>query len=164
MGSLIAAATAAKYPHLLGPKLILLAPISVRPNRFFAALQPLVTVLPNRLIGYITTKFLFVPRHNRSLFQEALRTTYACSAHYLSRSAVAQAAHFSTQHSISDFPSPQTTYLIAGATDRLIPATKTRQLAAQLHAHLHFVPNTGHLLNYEDPAATARAIRSALTD
>ena len=40
MGSIIAAATAAKYPQLINRKLILLAPISVKPNKFFATISP----------------------------------------------------------------------------------------------------------------------------
>ena len=40
MGSIVAAALAERYPELIHPKLILLSPISVRPSRFFARLNP----------------------------------------------------------------------------------------------------------------------------
>jgi len=161
MGSVIAAATAAKYPDLISQKLILMAPISVKPSRPIAALQPLVTILPNKLVGYITTKYLFIPK-NRKLFRKTLKITYVCSKYYTSKAAVRQAAKFSTRHAISDFNFLKDTLLLSGAQDRLIAKKYTDKLANKIHAKTIYLEDTGHLLNYEDPQAVADIIQKFL--
>lgn len=163
MGSIIAAATAEKYPTLINSKLILLSPISVQPAKFFSWLQPLVTILPNRLIGWVSTLYLFVPRHQRHLYRQTLRTTYACGQKLNSSRDILAATQFSTTFSVASFDTTKQNLLfIAGAKDRLVPPAKTKQVAKQLKATAKFIPHAGHLLNYERPHQTARLIQDFL--
>lgn len=158
MGSIIVAATAAAYPALINQKLVLLSPISHRPAALFAALTPLSALLPRSMIDYLTTRYLFVP-HDRTLFQQALRLTRACSRNQPpKRKAVFAAARFSARHAITDFNLTQDVLIIAGAQDRLIKRSQTAKLANQLHAQTHFIANSGHLHNYEKPRETAELI------
>lgn len=166
MGSLVAAATAAKYPQKLNDKLILLAPISVKPPKPIASLQPLVTILPNKFIGWLTTRYLYIPdRHaDRELYHETLKLTYEGGAQYTSRQAVRQSARFSASHSLRDFNFHKKTLLLAGEKDRLIARRHTIQLATKLNSRHYpvtaqFIKGAGHLLNYEKPAETAAKIR-----
>ena len=168
MGSIIAAATAAKYPELLDNKLVLLAPISTKPPRPIAALQPLVTIFPNKLIGFVTTQYLIIPRE-RTTLRSILDITYRCGEHYTSRAGVRAATRFSTAHAVSDFDFPQDTLLLAGTKDRLATQQTTVKLAHTMNsarkksqnpnrASTKFIAKTGHLLNYEAPDSVARAI------
>lgn len=161
LGSIIAAATAEKYPDLLNEKLILLAPISSKPTKFFANLVPLTTILPTKLIDYLTTRYLFVP-HDRTLFKKALATTHACAAVYTSRKDVAAAGKFSASHSIRDFQFQKHTLIVAGEKDRLMPLSKTKALTEDYHAELKIIQGAGHILNYEKPKQTAAAIAEFL--
>lgn len=168
MGSIIAAATAAKYPDLTSDKLILLAPISTTPPKWIANLQPLVTVLPNHLVGYATTKYLATVK-SRPEFKEALKTTYACSENYLSRKGVRASARFSASHKISDFDFHKNTCLIAGDNDKLIARKYTDILEKTIRerfeqgntpyeVEIHYIKGGGHLINYENPRETAKLI------
>ncbi len=158
MGSIVAAATAKFYPDLISRQLILMSPISTKPNKPIAVISPLSALAPRRAVDYTTTRFLFVP-HNRQLFRETLHATNACSNDRPpERSDVAAAAHFSAHNSISDFALTQNILLLAGNRDRLISPRKTIQLAKQLHADLVFIPHCGHLHIYEKPLETAQAI------
>lgn len=158
MGSTIAAAFAVVHPEMLSDELILLSPISTKPNKFFALISPLAATLPCSVVDYATTRFLFVP-HDQDLFQASLDLTHRCSQdHTPSHKAIAAATRFSTKHAVSDFNPQQKVLLIAGEKDRLIPAKKTRELAQRLQAKLEFIPNSGHLHNYEKPHETARLI------
>ena len=161
MGSLIASAAAERYPELISDRLILLAPISQKPAFFFAMLTPLSALLPNKLIGYITTKYLYVG-HDKKLLQDILKTTYSCGADYTSRSAIYKAAKFSTSCAITDFVFKKDTLLLAGAQDRLIPRKKTDLAATKLGAKATYIQNCGHLLNYENPSKAAATIKSFL--
>lgn len=158
MGSIIVAATAKFYPQLVNPKLVLLSPISTKTAKPFALISPLAAIVPRRIVDYITTKYLFVPK-NRQLFLDTLKITHSCSEdHPPSRRAIAAATKFSTNYSINDFPPTQKTLLIAGAKDRLIPQKQTKVLAQKLQSEVKFIPNSGHLHNYEKPQETARLI------
>lgn len=158
MGSIIVAATAEKYPDLINEKLILMSPISVKPAKFFAALTPLSALLPNRLVDYITTRFLFVPKDHQ-LFKQTMQLTHACSYDQPpTKSAVFSAAKFSARHSIDDFAFQKDTLLLAGEHDKLIPLSKTENLKSKLKCQLKIIPDSGHLHNYESPEATAAAI------
>lgn len=161
LGSIIATATAEKYPELINQKLILLAPISKKPAKFFGRLTPLTVLLPRRLVDFITTVFLFVP-HDFKLFKKSLKTTHECSKDFVSRRDVMKAGTFSAAHSIADFNFKNDTILIAGEKDRLIPQKSTRQLAKDRGFKLDIIKGTGHLLNYEVPTKTAAAIRNFL--
>lgn len=163
MGSAIAAATASRYPDLLDPKLILMSPLSTRPPRPIAWISPLAALLPRRLIDYVTTKYLFVP-HNSTLFKQTLYLTHLCSADQPPlRREVMKATHFSTHYCIKDFRLKQQVLLLAGAKDRLIQQSDTKKLAEKLHATATFLPDTGHLHNYEQPLETAQAILDFLS-
>ena len=161
MGSIIAAATAAKYPQLVNNKIILLAPISSKPNKFFAALSPLSAVLPNSIVDFITTKYLIVPK-DKAFFNKVLDITHQCSASYQNKSEVFKTARFSVKHCIGDFDFKKDTLLLAGQTDRLISQKHTQALADKIGAKAIFLENAGHLLNYECPDATAKIITQFL--
>ncbi len=169
MGSLVAAATAAKYPDLISDKLILLSPISIKPASWIARLQPLVTVLPDHLVGYITTKYLATTK-DRAELKEILRTTYACSEYHAGGKAVRASAKFSATHQISDFDFHKNTCLIAGDSDRLVPRQHTDILAKTLRERFEqgntdfsvttrYIKGGGHLINYEHPHETAKLIQ-----
>lgn len=162
MGSIVAAAAAAKHPELTSKNLILLSPISAPPSAFFQHLTPLSAHLPPRIIDYVTTRFLFVP-HNRQLFQTTMEQTHRCSStHPPKKSDLLRAARFSAKHSIQEFTPSLQDYrilLLAGAKDRLIPQATTNHLAKTLpNATTHYLSGTGHLHNYEQPHETAQAI------
>lgn len=167
MGSLIAAATASRHPDLTHDKLILLAPISIKPPKPVASLQPLVTILPNKTIGWLTTRYLYIPdrKTTKNLYLKTLDLTYRGGAAYHNKPAVRQSARFSARHSIKDFNFHKDTLLLAGEKDRLIARRHTIKLDNHLNSHgipatTHFIKNSGHLLNYEAPAATARHIHN----
>ena len=66
MGSIICAATAEKYPELINDKIFFLSPICVTPPKFICNLAPLSSILPTKMISYITTKYLLVPKHKEN--------------------------------------------------------------------------------------------------
>ncbi|MBQ3410061.1 alpha/beta hydrolase [Candidatus Saccharibacteria bacterium] len=164
LGSIIAAATAKHFPELINNHLILLSPISNKPAKFFAALTPLTSVLPNKTIGYITTKYMFIPESGADL-KQVLSTTYLCGADYTSKKSVYAAAKFSAGHSIADYLPDKSRFkitMISGENDRLIPQKETDALAHRLGAKTIYLENSGHLINYEQPAALGKAILAAL--
>lgn len=159
MGSIIVAATADLYPNICNKKLILLSPISTKPAKLFASLTPLSALLPRRIVDYITTRYLFVPK-NHKLFRRTLKITHECSNDQPPKKRdVMKSANFSAHHSIAEFDlNHKKVLLLAGAKDRLIPQKSTLSLAQKKSAQTKFIKNTGHLHNYEDPRATAEAI------
>lgn len=162
MGSIIVAATAERYPELLGDKIVFLSPISVHPGLFFKALTPLSALLPNKLVGYITTKYLIIPK-DKDLLRRTLLTTYHCGADQKSKRDTYKSAKFSCEYAISDFAFDKTPIFISGAKDRLIPKRKTIDIAHTFNdADTVWIENAGHLLNYEQPKKTASAIKSFL--
>lgn len=161
MGSIVAAATAERYPELLGDKIIFLSPISVKPARFFAALTPLSVLLPNRLVTYVCTKYLFASK-DKALFKDVLAISNICGADYVSRIEVFKSAKFSSHYCINDFHFKQKSCFIVGDKERLIPIEKTETLARDLNSPCIFVKGTGHLMNYEKPKETAFAIKNYL--
>lgn len=167
MGSLVAAATAEKYPDLIDRRLFFLAPISKRPALIFTLLEPLLVFIPNHIISILSTKFLYVKsprRDNKQFFRTILDLTHRCAANYTSRSDVLKAAIFSSSHSLDEFNfhKTQKIILISGAKDRLIAKSATNQLAKKLHADNHFIPESGHLINYETPGKIAAIINHYL--
>ncbi len=160
LGSIIASAVASTHPKLINEKIILLSPISAKPAKIFKSLAPLTAIIPPKVVDYLTTRFMFIPK-DRVLFKKSLALTHAGSA-ASPRKDIFKSGTFSATHSIADFPFQKTTAIIVGEKDRLIPLVKTRQLANTLHAELTIIPNTGHIINYEAPDATAAAIRKFL--
>lgn len=174
MGSMVVSAALAKHPELAHQTVIFLSPISSKPGKLFAALSPLSAVLPRKLIDYITTKFLFVPK-DHELFRVALEKTHACSGDQTPRPRETfAAAKFSVQYSIPDllnlknpanrqkFVQNFDFHIISGSNDHLVPIKDTEKLARILQTAPIFIPNSGHLHNYEAPNETAAAILSAL--
>lgn len=163
MGSLIAAATANRYPGVINERLILLSPISERTPKFISFISIFAVLLPKRLVDYVTTKYLFVSP-NRHLFRQTLQLTHLCSTNHAPRAReIMKASLFSTKHAISDFKLPSKTVFIAGEKDRLITKKSTEKLAKTLNADVIFLKNTGHLHNYEQPLETAEAILAQLS-
>ncbi|MBQ9016885.1 alpha/beta hydrolase [Candidatus Saccharibacteria bacterium] len=165
MGSLIVAATAEKYPELLDNKLIFLAPISVKPPRPIAILNPLATAFPRGVVDVTTTAFNMVP-NGLETTKKTMRLTREASKQFTSKSDVKLAGIFSIDHAISDFNFNKNTLFLAGAKDHLISRKKTEALAAELSKKMPtktaFVSGTGHLLNYEKPLETAAEITKFL--
>lgn len=162
LGSIIASAVASEYPELINEKIVLLAPISEKTAKIFKNLVPLTAVFPPRLVDYLTTKFTFIPK-DRTLFKKSLKLTHAGSA-ASARIDIFKSGKFSATHSIRDFPFKKQTYIVVGEKDRLIPLSKTKKLAEDLKAKLTIIPNTGHILNYENPVDTAKAIRNYIEE
>ncbi len=163
MGSIIAAATLQKYPDTFHQKSVLLSPISTRTALPFRLISPLSGLLPNRLIDYITTKFLIITKDPQE-FQRILQVTHECGEKPPSKRALMKATNFSTNYSVADFPSNHDLLLLAGTKDRLIPKTKTEQLAKTFSAKTYFLPDTGHIHTYEQPRTTAEIIDQFLQD
>lgn len=159
MGSIIVAAFAQDHPEMISDQVILLSPISHKPAKFFSLISPLTSVLPRSVVDYVTTRYLFVP-HDKELFRASLETTHQCSSdHAPSHQDLATAIRFSTRYSVADFGIQQQKVLfIAGAKDRLVSDKKTRKLAQHLQAKMEFIPDSGHLHNYEKPHETAQLI------
>lgn len=163
MGSIVSAAVAERYPELIADKIIFLSPISAKPAAFFASLTPLSAVLPNGLITYIITKYMFIPK-DKQLFQETLAVSKVCGADYVSKSEVFKSAKFSSHHAISDFDlGGKKACFISGEHDRLIPKEKTDALALKLNAPSIYIAGAGHLINYEKPKETTAAIKRFLS-
>ncbi|MBQ9019900.1 alpha/beta hydrolase [Candidatus Saccharibacteria bacterium] len=161
LGSIIAAATAEKYPDLINDKLILIAPISKKPARIFARLVPLTAFLPTRAVDYITTRYSFVSG-GRKLFKKALKITNSCAKSYNSKTEVKKAGEFSASTSVKDYNFHKNTLIIVGEKDRLIPLAATKSYAKKIAANLKIIKNTGHILNYEVPDKVAAAIKDFL--
>lgn len=162
MGSIIAAAMAERYPELIDKKVIFMSPISTHPSFFYKLISPLSALLPNKVISFITTKYLFIPK-NKNLFKETLLLTKHCGANYCRKLDVYKAAKFSTNYAIPDFTfQDKESYIIAGAKDRLIPRKYTDILASDLNAELVYIDDAGHLINYESPKRVAELIKRFL--
>lgn len=161
MGSLVAAATAEKYPGLLGEKLIFLAPISTKPPRPIAILNPLVTALPRGVVDVTTTAFNMVP-NGLEATKKTIRLTREASKQYTSKNDVKLAGDFSVKNAIPSFDFKKNTLFLAGKHDHLISRKRTENLAKELSKKMRtkavFIPGTGHLLNYEKPEKTAAEI------
>ena len=163
MGSIITAAVAQKYPDLINRKIFFLSPMISKPNKFISSLQPLVAYSPNSLVSLITTSYLFVPK-DWQLFKHSLQLTKQCALKYTSKRDVSLATKFSTKYCIQDFHLPKDKELIfiAGTNDRLVKQPITKHFAKQTHGKLKLIPNTGHLVNYENPVALSQAIQECL--
>lgn len=157
MGSLIAAATAEKYPEKLGEKLVFLAPISTKPPRPIAVLNPLATAFPRSVVDVTTTAFNMVPNGLKTA-KKTMRLTREASKQFVSKKDVNLAGIFSINHSISSFNFNKNALFLAGAKDHLISRKRTEALARELGQKTAFIPGTGHLLNYEKPKETAKEI------
>lgn len=162
MGSIISAAIAEKYPDEINHRLIFTSPIPEKTSRFFASLQPFVTIFPNNILSFISTRFFFIPK-NRQLYKKALQMTRLSGANFANRQDIKKVAHFSATTAISDFTFQKDVLLISGDHDRLVPQNSTKALAKKLHAQLVFVKNSGHLLNYESPEIVANFIRNFIS-
>jgi len=157
MGSLIAAATAEKYPEKLNSKLVFLAPISTKPPRPIAILNPLATAFPRSVVDVTTTAFNMVPNGLKTA-KKTMRLTREASKQFASKKDVKSAGIFSISHSISSFNFHKNALFLAGAKDHLISRKHTESLANKLGQKTAFIPGTGHLLNYEKPKETADEI------
>ncbi|MDO4527218.1 MAG: alpha/beta hydrolase [bacterium] len=162
MGSIVAAVTASEYPEVMADKLVLLAPISDKPHGVFARLAPLIAIAPSDLVTLVCT--LFLKRTNDwDEFWEMLAVSCLSGRKFTSRTDVLKAAKFSMRYKVGDFKFRQETLLLAGDKDRLIKKVKTEKLAAELKKQgvkckTEFLPNEGHLLNYEAPGLVAEKI------
>ena len=165
MGSIIAAATASLYPDLVNEKIVFLAPISEKPPKSIASLQPLSVILPRKAVDKITTDYLFVPRKERAVYKKTIKTTHACSKTSAAKKDVLKAAKFSAKHSIAEFELNKKILFLSGEKDRLIKKSKTINLARKYpDAKVIFLEKTGHLLNYEAPEKVAKIIKDFLSE
>ncbi len=166
MGSIVAAAVAERYPDLIADKIVFMSPISVKPNKFFSALTPFSAIMPNKFVGFITTKYLYVPKSDKELskevFKKTLDATFISGKDYTTRLDVYRSAKFSTQYSISDFTFDKKALFLSGEKDHLIPSEKTKKTAKKFNAKEIYIKDTGHLLNFENPSAVAKEIKKFL--
>ena len=165
MGSLVAAATAEKYPELLDDKIIFLAPISTKPPRPIAILNPLVVALPRGFVDVTTTAFNMIP-NGLETTKKTMRLTRESSKNFTSKGDVKLAGVFSTKNSLPDFKFQKNTLLLSGTHDHLIAKKYTNTLATKLSETMPvkttYLKGTGHLLNYEKPKETATEILNFL--
>ncbi len=165
MGSIIVAAMAHFYPNMINDKIVLLAPISKKPPKVIASLQPLSVILPRKAVDKITTDYLFVPRKEKNTYKKTIKTTHECSKTNASKRDVLKAAKFSTKHSIAEFDLNKKILFLSGEKDRLIKKSKTIEVARKYpDAKIVFLENTGHLLNYEAPEKVAKIIKDFLSE
>lgn len=163
MGSILAAAAAEKYSHLIHDKIFFLSPIATHPPKFILPLIPLITLVPNKFVSYVCTEFLIAGAH-RSKKRQILNLTYACARKFTSIRDEMRAAVFSMSYSISDFNFEKQAYFIAGKKDRMNPSRKVKEIAKKFHAEVDFIPNAGHLINYETPEKIAELVLPKLKD
>ena len=161
MGSIIAAATAEKYPELINEKIFFLSPICVTPPKFICNLSPLTSILPSKFIGYLTTKYLIVEKDKNSL-KKTLELTYKCAKKFTSKRDSGRAAKFSSSFSISDFKFNKKAVFIAGEKDKLNSQKQIKSVAKKFGSTPIFLKNSGHLINYECPAKLAEEIEKNL--
>lgn len=161
MGSMVAAATAEKYPDLINDKLIFLSPISNTPPRPIAALNPLITVLPHGFVDVTTTAYNMIP-NGLETAKKTMRLTREVSKKYTTIDDVKLAGEFSIKNAVPSFNFKKNVLFIAGKHDHLISPKHTKALAEKLGKKMKskaiFIPGTGHLLNYEKPHETASEI------
>ena len=162
MGSIIAAATAEKYPNLIHEKIFFLSPISEPTPNFLRPIIPLIAFIPNKLVGYIVTKYL-IGTLGKPQLTKILETTYLCAEKFTSLSDQIKAAKFSVRHSISDFSIKKECFFIAGVEDRLNHQKQTQKVAANFHGKAFFIKKSGHLINYEVPDQVFDLIQDNLT-
>ena len=162
MGSIIAAAFAEKYPKLISNKLILLAPIVKKVAKPIVWLSPLTAILPSDLVSFITNKFLFVPHKNPKLYKHTMALAREGAQLVTSKKDVAKSAFFSVSHTVNEFQLSQKILVVTGKKDRIMPQKATRAFAKKTDSKVIFLSNSGHLVNYEQPAKTAQAIRAFL--
>ena len=163
LGSIIAAATAEKYPELINEKIVFLAPISEKPPKLLLPIAPLSAILPNSLLSHITTRYVIIKK-DKDTYHNIVDLSTRCAKKYTSRQDILKTAIFSETHSISDYHFQRTALFLAGAKDRLCPESATRTLANRLNAQVEFIPNTGHLLNYEEPNLVSEHITAFLAN
>lgn len=161
MGSMVAAATAEKYPDLINEKLIFLSPISAKPPRPIAVLNPLITVLPHGFVDVTTTAYNMIP-NGLETAKKTMRLTREVSKKYTTREDVKLAGEFSINNAIPTFNFKKNALFIAGVHDHLVSKKHTKSLVEKLGkkmpAKAVFIPGTGHLLNYEKPKEVASEI------
>lgn len=161
MGSIICAATAEKYPELINDKIFFLSPICVTPPKFICNLAPLTAILPTKWIGYITTKYLLIPKDKDTL-RDVLKTTYKCAEKFTSKRDSGRAAKFSISFSISDFNFKKNAVFIAGESDKLNSQKQIKEVAKKFGVKPTFLKKSGHLINYECPVVLAEEIEKNL--
>ena len=170
MGSIIVSHFVARYPDDVEDKIILLAPI----------FRTKISAKLNRLGYYALNGVLKpIPRKPKRRFL-ASRPISFCISHYLTYDKTQQkhidqlhylyAGNFASADSLmSDvkvsmlqttiFPGNKQVLVCAGAHDRLSPAKLARQTSAQIHNVTYLeLESTGHLMNYEQPAAVAECV------
>lgn len=160
MASLVVSSVAERYPELINKKLVLLSPLSQKPPMFIGKISPLSAYLPRKLVDYVTTKFLFIPK-DKKLFKKTLGLTNKCSSATnlnAKRSDIVATGNFSSHHSVKDFALNQEILIVAGESDRIVKQSSTKSLARDLNAELVLLPKSGHLHNYEQPKETSNAI------
>ncbi|MFC2385345.1 MAG: alpha/beta fold hydrolase [Candidatus Nanosyncoccus sp.] len=161
MGSLITAATAEKYPNLIHEKIFFLSPISEPTPKFLRPIIPLIAFIPNKLVGYIVTKYLIGTLGKHQL-PKILETTYLCAKKFTSLTDEIKAAKFSVNHSISNFDFNKDCYFIAGTEDRLNRPKQTQKVAEKYRGKTFFIKDSGHLINYEVPDQVFELIQDNL--
>ena len=136
MGSIVAAAVAERYPDLISDKIVFLSPISVHPNKFFSALTPFSAIMPNKFVGFITTKYLYVPKSDKELNKELFKKTLMLLT-FLAKT-IPQGLMFTNLQNflhntpLATLPSTKKPSLFLGRKIILFPTKKLRKLLKNL--------------------------------
>lgn len=179
-GSVIAARVAARAPELVR-RLVLVNPIAAPPRRGSLAVMARVVsayywlgkALPRRFgKALLSSRWVVLAVSHqmvRTKDKRLQRFVHDNHLRYFSRFHSPAVLCESYESSIRDAvlehaPSlTMPTLLIAGETDDIAPPAGQRVLAERLaEAELVVLPEVGHLVHYETPAAAARAIRRFL--
>lgn len=179
-GSVIAARVASRAPELVR-RLILVNPISTPPLRGPRAVMSRLTsvyywlgkTLPARWGEALLSCRGIVMIASRAMVRtkdkRLQRFVHDNHLRYFSRfhspAVLSESYESSVRHTVADDVSSLTmpTLLIAGATDDIAPLAGQCALAGRLaNAELVVIPDVGHLVHYETPAAAGQAIERFL--
>lgn len=151
MGSILASNFARLHPNLVHKKVILLAPISHKPNFFFKLLQPLIIFFPNSLNAFLTTLFLSYPKTIKNI-KSNLSLSIPSAKQNHSKLGILKSASFSSSHTIFPLSTVNDFLIINGDKECLINNKKTtQQLKSYKNVTLKTIKNTGHVLIFEKP-------------
>ena len=175
MGSIIVSHHAQKYPDDGDSHLILMSPVfrdrsaMARSKKLYKHMCRTVHLLPEntrydllsgKVLSYVVSRYLTVDKSQQDRIDQ-LHAEY--SGHFASvESFLSDAKIAMLEQAV--IPQGKRTLMIMGEKDRLITASYVREAAEKAHAQLILLPNSGHLINYEQPVQTAEKIMAFLME
>lgn len=175
MGSIIVSHFITRFPSSCHSKTVLIAPILRRPfarkisslnyqilAAFLHCLPPKTRtrLLKSNFVSFCISHFLTVDKSK----QKAIDLQhYRYSGRFTSADSLLADIRLSTKHT-TIFPATKKILVIAGDHDRLTSKKLFLSLSKHTKLKLHLVKNTGHLINYEQPALVAKLIADFLEE